>query len=100
MADFPAFKNQKQLVTEARRTPLRFPRTRRELFLLLAAYDPAQGLDALLTRVDFEGVGPIDVYRMVHQRAPDSVEQAVKHAGYDAQQHLRAALLSSEFRQH
>jgi len=100
MAGYSAFETQRQLIKGARLSPLRFPKTRRDLYQLLALYDPASGLDSLLARLNCDGVGPIDVYRTVHQRAPDSIERATQPPGYDARHHLKEALLSGEFRQH
>jgi hypothetical protein len=99
MAEYSAFETQRHLIKGARLSPLRFPKTRRDLYQLLALYDPITGLDALLARLNCDGVGPIDVYRTVHQRAPDSIERATTLPGYDARQHLKEAMLSAEFRQ-
>ncbi|HVH82471.1 MAG TPA: hypothetical protein VM782_23955, partial [Stellaceae bacterium] len=75
------------------------PGTPRELFELLGLYEPAEGLDALLNRLNIAGITPQHIYRVVHRRPPESVERAFAPADYDPAQHLKAALLSSEFRE-
>lgn len=93
-------KNQRDLIRSLASIPLRLPRTARELFDWFALYDPSRGLDAALDRLDFSGVTPIDVYRLVHGRAPDGLAQAIGGEGYDARRHFAGALRSREFRDH
>lgn len=78
---------------------LRLPRTARELFALLAQYDPQRGLGDLLKRVDFDGVGPVEIYRLVHGRPPDSPSEAMRPRDYNAIGKMSEALVSPEFRE-
>src|SRR5258708_5934765 len=73
------------------------PRTMRELLQLFALYDPEKGLSALLDRIDFSGVRPHQIYQVAHGRVPESLDLAVRREGYDAREHLTAALHSTEF---
>lgn len=74
------------------------PRTMRELFEFLSYYDSDRGLDDLLGTLDTSGVTPAHVYNIVFNRAPENVELAAPGPDYDARQHFREALLSTEFR--
>ena len=90
---------QKGMLSRFRRAPVRMPRSRPELFQLLASYTPHIGLAEFLRMIDFTGVTPIQVYQVVLGRPPESVAVALPHAEYDAREHFRGALLSKEFRQ-
>lgn len=90
---------QKDMLRWFRGAPVRMPRSRPELFQLLALYTPHIGLAEFLRMIDFTGVTPIQVYQVVLGRPPESVAVALPHAEYDAREHFRGALLSKEFRQ-
>ena len=89
---------QRDLLRGLHRLPLPMPRTARELFQLLALYEPSEGLAALFDRVDMSNVQPHHIYRLVHGRAPEGIEQGMRAGDYDPRLHLAAALLSPEFR--
>ena len=73
------------------------PRTLRETFQLLALYQPETGLDALLARIDFNGMPLSQSYEAVLNRQPEGIP-AVKAASLaDPRQRFRQALLSDEF---
>lgn len=91
---------QRDLLRGLHRLTLPMPKTGRELFQLLALYEPSEGLGALLDRVDVAGVQPHHVYRVVHNRAPESLETGLAPTDYDPRKHIEAALLSVEFQQH
>jgi hypothetical protein len=80
------------------RLKLPMPRTTRELFELFALYHPTEGLNGLLDRLDFSDVKPLQIYQVVHGRAPERIELVVPAEGYRPREHLKAALLSDEFR--
>jgi hypothetical protein len=80
------------------RLKLPMPRTTRELFELFALYHPTEGLNGLLNRLDFSEVKPLQIYQVVHGRAPERIELVVPTQGYRPREHLKAALLSDEFR--
>ncbi len=90
---------QKDLVHGLGRLPLPMPRTMRELFQLFALYDPAEGLSALLDRLDFVGVTPYQIYQVVHGRAPEELDLIARRDRYDPRAHLEAALCSAEFQE-
>jgi hypothetical protein len=75
------------------------PRTMRELLQLFALYDPEKGLAALFDRLDFSDVRPHQIYQIAHRRLPESMDLALRRKGYDAREHLTAALHSAEFQE-
>jgi hypothetical protein len=75
------------------------PRTMRELLQLFALYDAEKGLPALLDRLDYSDVRPHQIYQLVHGRNPESLDLVVRRGGYDAREHLTAALYSVEFQE-
>lgn len=78
-----------------RRVPA--PQSPRELLLALRNYDQTEGLDAFLDGFDFTGVTSHQIYFSVLGRLPESAHVAAMPLGYDPREHLKAALLSSEF---
>ncbi len=76
---------------------LRAPSSLREAFELLALYDPAVGLDALLERVEFEDTALSYSYEYVLNRAPESVDALIAADGVHPRQRFKSALLSEEF---
>jgi hypothetical protein len=79
--------------------PLPTPRNGRDVFHLLAQYDRAAGLDDLLARVDFTGVGPSEVSQIVFGTPLRDRHAAIIPAGFDARAAFSAAILSERFRQ-
>jgi len=76
---------------------LRAPRDPRSLFELFATYDPARGLDELLSRLDATGVEPRHVYHAILGRRPETLHASRKPDHYNARDHMRGALISPEF---
>jgi hypothetical protein len=76
---------------------LRAPRDPRSLFELFATYDPARGLDELLSRLDVTGIEPRHIYHGTLGRRPETLHACRKPEGYNARDHMRGALLSPEF---
>jgi hypothetical protein len=98
LADTAMAGTQKDLLSWFRHAPVRMPRTRPELFQLLALHNPHLGWEAFLGLIDFSGVTPREIYQVVLGRYPETAEQALMAPGYDAKEHFREALLSREFR--
>lgn len=73
------------------------PTSPREFLLSFKDYDPDRGLDEFLSRFDFSGVTPHQVYYSVLGRLPESAQVSAIPAGYDPHQHVKAAVLSPEF---
>ena len=73
------------------------PRSPRELLLALRAYDKSKGLDEFLSRFDFTGVTPHQVYYSVLGRLPESAQFAQERPGYEPLAHYRAEILGTEF---
>jgi hypothetical protein len=73
------------------------PRTLRDTFDLLGHYDPAQGIDALVARIDFAAVPPGYIHQVVHDRQPESVEALVAAERHELAERFKHALLSDEF---
>lgn len=80
-----------------RRGPLRAPGSLRETFELFSLYDPAEGLDALLDRVDFEDVPVFHNYRTVLNRPPENMMRARVAQESHPRKRFRQSLLSDEF---
>ncbi len=76
---------------------LRAPSSLRETFELLALYEPAIGLDALLERVEFDDASLSYSYEYVLNRAPESVDALIAADGVHPRQRFKGALLSEEF---
>jgi hypothetical protein len=76
---------------------MRAPRDPRALFELFATYDPARGLDELLSRLDVTGIEPRHVYNGTLGRRPETLHACRRPEGYNARDHMRGALLSPEF---
>jgi len=76
---------------------LRAPRDPRSLFELFTTYDPARGLNELLSRLDLTGIEPRHIYNGVLGRQPETLHACRKPEGYNARDHMRGALLSPEF---
>lgn len=91
--------NPRDVAQWVRRMPLPAPRSQREVLLLLAQYDPTQGLDALLERVDFSGYGPAEITQVLFDTPLASRRQAIAPARYDARAAFKVGLLSEHFRQ-
>jgi len=90
---------QRDLLHQLNRLKLPMPRTTRELFELFALYHPTDGLDGLLDRLDFSDVKPLQIYQVAHGRPPERLDLVVPDQGYRPRDHLKAALLSGEFRE-
>lgn len=86
------------LIRTPLRPPVRAPRSMRELYSLLGRFDAKEGWEGLLRRVDLDKCGPMDIYRIVHGRAPESIQAATARPEFNARKQFLAALLSSEFR--
>ena len=94
----PQIETQLDLVRAIGRKPVRMPRTRQELFLILANYRPEQGVDGLLAMIDFSGVTPADIHEVVLGRTPSSFADAMPGDANEPRTLFRNALLSHEFR--
>jgi hypothetical protein len=57
---------------------LRAPREPRSLFELFLAYDPARGLEHLLSTLDFTGIEPRDIYNGILGRQPETLQACRK----------------------
>ena len=89
---------QNDLLNWFRHAPVRMPRSRPELFQVLALYNPHMGTADFVRMIDFTGVTPLQIYQVVLGRSPESVEMALPHPDYDPAEHFLGALLSNEFR--
>ena len=96
--DLPALRGKDDWTGTIPRPPLRLPRSQRELFDLLALYDPQHSLAEFLSRLDCASLLPADVYRIVYGRVPADATQSFPRPNYDARQHLCDTLLSDQFR--
>jgi hypothetical protein len=67
-----------------------------QVFQFLGLYDPREGLEKLIDRVDTDNVRPKQVYNAVLRRAPDNVAIATP-VRYDPKRHFQAALEGREF---
>jgi hypothetical protein len=77
--------------------PLSVPRAPRELFHFFSHLQGGGELERLLDRMDgASALTPLEIYHMVHQRAPDRL-RALVQTDYSANRHLHAALMSKEF---
>ena len=76
---------------------LRAPHDPRSLFELFATYDPAQGLDELLSRLDVTGIEPRNIYNSTLGRRPETLHACRRPDAYNARDHMRGALTSPEF---
>jgi hypothetical protein len=76
---------------------LRAPRDPRSLFEVFVTYDPAQGLDELLSRLDVTGIEPRHIYNGILGRRPETLIACRRPEGYNARDHMRGALQSQEF---
>lgn len=90
--------NPRDVAEWVRHMPLPAPASTRDLFNLLAQFDRDAGLDALLERVDFSGVGPAEIAQIVHGQPLRDRRNAVPGANFDARAAFKAALLSAAFR--
>jgi hypothetical protein len=88
---------QMDVVRSLRNLPLPMPKNLSQTFDLLGLYDPAQGIEKLLSRVDVRGVRPKQVYNAVLRRPPDNLDMALPPPGYDARRHFEAAIGAPEF---
>jgi hypothetical protein len=98
-SDARSRETQKDLLNWYRRAPVRMPRSRPELFHLLALFTPQTGLNEFIRMIDFTNVTPIQIYQVVLGRPPESVQVTLPYADYDPRDHFRGALLSKEFRE-
>ena len=74
------------------------PRRLRDTFELLARLDPADPLEALLDRVDWQGVTPQQVAYAVLDRLPKDIHSAdLARAAFDPKSNFGSLLLSGEF---
>jgi hypothetical protein len=64
---------------------------------LLAFYEESVGLGALLDKIDWTGVTPLQIYYGILGRIPELANLAVPAADYSPRRHAEAALLSDEF---
>ena len=76
---------------------LRAPHDPRSLFELFATYDPAQGLNELLSRLDVTGIEPRNIYNSTLGRRPETLHACRRPEVYNARDHMRGALTSPEF---
>lgn len=90
--------NPRDVADWVKHIPIPAPRTMREVFYLLAQLDRDSSLDALLSRVDFTGVGPAEISQVVMGRPLYSRQKALPGSGFDARSSFREAILSEEFR--
>jgi hypothetical protein len=90
--------NPRDVAQWVRRMPLPAPRSLRETLLLLAQYDPRQGLDALLDRVDFSGYGPAEIAQILYDAPLTNRRQAIPPPRFEARAAFKAGLLSEHFR--
>lgn len=90
--------NPRDVADWVRHMPLPAPRTTREVFHLLAQFDRDAGLDDLLSRVDFTGIGPAEISQVVMGRPLRDRRQGIAPAGFDVRAAFKQALLSEEFR--
>ena len=88
---------QMDVVRSLRDLPLPMPTDIEQTFRLLGLFDPREGIEKLLSRVDTERVRPRDVYNAVLRRPPDNLAMATPHQGYNARRHFKAALEAPEF---
>jgi hypothetical protein len=79
--------------------PLPAPRSLRDTFELLSHYDPAQGIDAFVKRIDFGDLPPSYVYQVVHNRQPETVDALIGAKSASPGERFKHALLSDEFQQ-
>lgn len=89
---------QRDLIGWFRHAPFRMPRTRPELFRLLAHYNPHMSWDDFAGMIDFTGTTPSQIYQVVLGRRPDLASASELPASYDPGRHFREALISREFR--
>jgi hypothetical protein len=88
---------QMDIVRSLRRLPLPMPRDLGEVFQVLGLYDPRDGLESLIGRLDLAGVQPKQIYTAVLGRAPDDIATATPRKDYDPTKHFLEALQSREF---
>jgi hypothetical protein len=67
------------------------------MFELFSLYDPAEGLDALLDRVNFEAVSESYHYRVVLNRPPESIARVRAAQETLPRRLIKQSLLSDEF---
>jgi hypothetical protein len=80
-----------------RRGPLRAPRSLRETFELLSLYEPSEGIDALLDRVEFGDQPPAYAYEVVLNRPPEHIAAVRGSMEVHPRKRFKQALLSDEF---
>src|ERR1700733_13121860 len=88
---------QMDVVQSLRHLPLPMPKDLAQVFALLGLYDPRDGIEKLISRVDSGDVRPKQIYNAVLRRAPENIEMATTHPEYDARIHFRESLESPEF---
>ena len=76
---------------------IRAPRTLRETFELLSLYDPADGLETWLDRIDFSGVPIAHSHEVVLNRPPEDVTVMRSAQTAPPRERFKQALLSREF---
>jgi hypothetical protein len=90
--------NPRDVAEWVRQMPIRAPRDIRGVFHALAQYRRDDGLDRLLARIDFDGIGPAAIYEAVLRRPPENRKRVTPPPDFDAREAFKAALLSQEFR--
>jgi len=88
---------QMDVVRSLRDLPLPMPTDIEQTYRLLGLYDPAEGMEKLIGRIDMTHVQPKHIYNAVLRRPPDDLAMATPHRGYDPRRHMRAALEAPEF---
>jgi hypothetical protein len=73
------------------------PVNTRQMLLAFAMYDPAEGINSFLNRVDFQGVTRRQIYFSVLGRAPENAKQVLDGPNYRPRGHMANALQSDEF---
>lgn len=76
---------------------LKPPASQRDVFDLLTLFDPAAGLEALLSQLDLSAVSSRHVYWSVLGRTPELRAAGPQPPGYDPLAHFQSALNGEEF---
>ena len=73
------------------------PTDLRSTFELFRFYRPEIGLQQLLRNSDVSQMSPRQIYQAVHDRAPETLEEALAPPDYDPIAHFVSAVSSKEF---
>lgn len=92
------FETQRDVVQSIASLPFPFPRSSKELFAILAHFDPSKGIDHLLSCIDMDHVLPSDITSIVLGRFPGSAGDAVAGPDFNARSLLKDVLLAEESR--